>query len=291
MKELDIVEYVKKRASSAGGDLKVGIGDDCAVISPSKGKMLLWADDMLIEGTHFRLKRDGYRKVGRKAVAVNISDIVSMGGNPEYITVSLALPQGVTSKNIKELYDGILGICRSYGVKVVGGDTNRSKIFIIDVSIIGTVDKSKLITRSGAKKGDLVFITGPVRNGKKHHLDFTPRVLESSFLTGKYKVSAMIDTSDGIGPDLGRLSIESGLGCRIYENKIPLSRGLSLEDALYYGESFELLFTLSGKEAERLKRSKKFPFFCIGEMTPKSEGRVIIGDKGYKPLKMKGFQH
>ena len=295
MKELKIIDQVRKRAGAAKKPLKTGIGDDCAVLDFTKGEYLLWASDMVAEGTHFK-KKDGYKRIGRKAVSVNISDIAAMGGEAKYITVSLGLPRGTTEKEVESIYEGIFEVCKKHGVKVAGGDTIRASKLVLDVSIIGTVSKKKLVLRSGAKKGDLILVTGPVRNGKKEHLDFTPRVKESKFLTENYKVNSMIDTSDGIALDAHRLSQESRVGCRIYENAIPLSAGLSLKDAFYYGESFELLFTMTRSEAEKLfhdkRLKKKCPYFIIGDITDKKEGMSIIASGGrIEKLKAKGYSH
>jgi len=295
MRELKIIEEIRARAGRPTKGVKVGIGDDCAVLDHDGRNYLLWAADMLVEGTHFQRGKVPYKKIGRKAVAVNISDIAAMGGVPKYITVSLGLPKSIERSAVRGIYDGIFGICRDYGIKVAGGDTNRSRDLVIDVSIIGFVEKKRLMRRNGAKQGDLVLVTGPVRDGKKEHMDFTPRLKESRFLTGKYKVSAMIDTSDGIAPDLGRICAESGTGCRLYEDAVPLSAGLAFSDALYFGESFELLFTMDVKEARKLFRGMgqdEFKYFIIGEITHKREGMRLIEKEGRESaLKMEGYRH
>ena len=297
MREIELIEQIRKRAGKPGKGVKIGIGDDCAVFDPGGSRYSLWATDMLVEGTHFRLKGTSYSKIGRKAVAVNISDIAAMGGMPKYITVSMGIPGRIKGPAIHAIYDGIFDICGDYGIKVVGGDINRSGKLVIDISIMGVVEKKRLIERRGAREKELVLITGPVRNGKKEHLDFTPRIKEARFLSGYYKVSSMIDVSDGIAPDLGRICSESGVGCRLYEGAIPLSKGLALEEALYFGESFELLFTTKAGEARKLflnmgSRKEKYAYFVIGEITRKKEGLRLIGKEGRESvMKMRGFKH
>ncbi|MGB3242100.1 MAG: thiamine-phosphate kinase [Candidatus Omnitrophota bacterium] len=297
MREIEIIGEIRKRAGKPGKPAEIGIGDDCAVLGYDKGRVLLWASDMLVEGTHFNLKKAGYKKIGRKAVAVNISDIAAMGGLPKYITVSIGIPRRIGQASVRAIYDGIFSICAPYGIKVLGGDTVRSNKLVIDVSIMGVAEKKRLTRRSGAKEGDLVLVTGPVRDGKKEHLKFIPRVKEARFLTEHYKINSMIDTSDGIAPDLARICEESGTGCIVYSDAIPLSRGLALKDALHYGESFELLFTMSVKEARKLLRSKGFRkkgfnFFIIGEITRKRKGMILIGKEGRSSrLKMEGYKH
>ncbi|MBD3296943.1 MAG: hypothetical protein GF392_06195, partial [Candidatus Omnitrophica bacterium] len=285
MKEMDLIRTIERKAGRKGPGLKLGIGDDCAVIDRGGDMYVLWAADMLVENTHFTGKDTGLRRVGRKAVAVNLSDIAAMGGRPLYITVSLGVPPGTPRRSLEDLYDGIMDICGQYGVSLAGGDTVRSKELVIDVSVIGEVKKRSLIKRSGARPKELVLVTGPVRNGKRSHLDFEPRLEESGFLGRRYKPSSMIDVSDGIAPDITRICSRSGVGCRLYEDAIPLSRGLPLEEALYYGESFELLFTMSGRKAASMfrefrKRETFCPFFVIGETVPGSQGRVLVGQEG-----------
>ena len=297
MRELKLIEEIRKRAGSTGRGVKAGIGDDCAVLKYDSKRYLLWGTDMLVEGTHFRIKEASYSKIGRKAVAVNISDIAAMGGTPRYITVTIGIPDRMGQAAVRDIYKGIFRICRDHDIKVVGGDTNRSARLIIDVSIMGFVEKERLVKRSGAGEGEVVLITGPVRDGRKEHLDFVPRLKEARFLSRRCNVSSMIDVSDGIALDMGRICSESGVGCRLYANAIPLSKGLVLKDALYFGESFELLFTMGINDARKLfldirSRRRRPEYFVIGEVTRKSEGMHLIEEEGQpRPLRMEGFRH
>jgi len=294
MKELEIIEQIRKKAGKPGGDVIAGIGDDCAVLKYSKEKYLLWSTDMLVEGTHFIVPDAGYKKIGRKAVAVNISDIASMGGIPRFITVSIGAPGPFRSRGFKSLYNGIEEVCEEFGVKLVGGDINRSEKLVIDISIIGTVEKNRLTKRSGARAGDKILITGPVRDGRKDHFGFIPRVKEARYLTSRYRITSMIDVSDGISLDIGRICDASDVGCSIYSGHIPLSRGLSLEDALYYGESFELMFTMSARECDKLLSGKrgKHGFYVIGDILRRKKGRRLTGENGkVSVLEGRGFSH
>ncbi|MGB2630255.1 MAG: thiamine-phosphate kinase [Candidatus Omnitrophota bacterium] len=298
MRERDLIAEIKKRAGKPGKPVKSGIGDDCAVLEYNKEKYLLWGTDMLVEGTHFNIKKDGCKRIGRKAVAVNVSDIAAMGGVPKYISMTLGIPPGMSQGSIRAVCDGVFDICSEYGIKIIGGDTDRSKKLVIDVSIMGLVEKKRLVERSGAKAGDLVLVTGPVRDGRKTHLTFIPRLEEARFLTKNYKINSMIDVSDGIGPDLGHICEESGTGGVVYSGAVPLSKGLSLEDALYYGESFELLFTMRVGEARKLfidmklQKNRRMNYFIIGEIRPKREGLVLVGKEGkVSKLRAEGFRH
>ena len=292
MRELTIINYIKSIVQNNSKDIKIGIGDDCAVLEYNKDNYLLCSTDMIIENTHFVInKASDYKKIGHKAVAVNVSDIVAMGGVAKYITISIGLPNNIEQKKIKQLYSGILDTCKKYNVNIIGGDTNKSKDLVISISILGIVNKKKLVLRSTAKKGDFIFITGPIRNGKNEHLTFSPRIEESEFLVNKYKVNSMIDVSDGIALDLNRICYASNVGCNLYKTFLPLSTGLKFDDALYYGESFELLFTMNSKEANKLLKSDtKFHFFVIGDIIEKNKGINIIDKNGIKSkLKKKGF--
>lgn len=297
MREIQYIEEIKKIAGKSGKGVVRGIGDDCAVLKYRKGEYLLWSTDMLIEGTHFSLANAGYKDIGRKAAAVNVSDIAAMGGDPEYITVSLGLPGKTSSVNIKDLYKGIKSIASKYGIEIVGGDINGSKLLTVDISIIGTVARDKMVSRSGAGKGDRILITGPIRDGKKEHLTFSPRLDESSFLVSKYKPNAMIDVSDGISTDILRICGQSSVGCRIHEQFLPLSKGLTSDEALYYGESFEILFTMSRAKAEKLRSDMlsgkiKYKYYDIGEIVDRSMGAKLIRNDG-RPviLRSDGYKH
>lgn len=297
MREIKLIEEIKRRSGRAPKGLKSGIGDDCAVLDYDKSRYMLWATDMIVDGTHFSAGKTPYPKIGRKAVAVNISDIAAMGGLPKYITVTLGVPPAMKDGGIMSLYDGIFGICREYGITVVGGDTNRSGRLVIDVSIIGFVEKKKLTLRSGAKVGEKVLITGPVRNGKVSHFDFRPRVKESVIITSRYSPGAMIDVSDGVAMDIGRICSASRVGCVLRADAIPLVKGLSLNDALNYGESFELLFTMSPNNTAKLLKTKKSSgsdgsFYVIGEITSRASGMKLVDLSGnVSKFDMKGYSH
>ncbi|MBF0215561.1 MAG: thiamine-monophosphate kinase [Candidatus Omnitrophica bacterium] len=297
MREIAIIESIKKIVGKPGAGVKLGIGDDTAVLEWSKDEYLLFSSDMIVENTHFRLPSDRYERIGWKAAAVNISDIAAMGGVPKYITVSLGIPKNFQDVSLKALYRGIKKITAKFGVTIVGGDLNRSEKLVIDVAIIGNIKKRALVTRSGAKEGDRVFITGPVRDGKKCHLSFLPRVKEARYLTGKYRINSMIDVSDGIAPDLWRICRASGLGASLSESLLSLAGSKNINDSLYYGESFELVFTLPVKEAASLEKDVKmrtapYKFFPIGMIVAQKYGVVMADNKGVvSPVMFKGYEH
>jgi thiamine-monophosphate kinase len=261
-------------------------------------KDILFTTDMIIEGRHFRLSEAKPYEIGWKAMAVNVSDIAAMGGRPTFAVVSVGLPAGLGLPFVDELNRGLREAAARFGAAIVGGDTNRSDKLTLAVAVLGEVERGRALTRSGAKPGDIVFVTGSLggsyRSGK--HLNFIPRVQESRYLTGHFKVHSMIDVSDGLASDLRRLSEESGVGFVIAADAVPLSRhAKNLTQALTEGEDFELLFTLSPKEAAHLT-SSVIPrglarFHPIGKVVPKRYGICIEHNGKLRPLAEKGFDH
>ncbi len=274
-----------------------GIGDDTAVIALNKNKVLLFASDMLIESTHFDLRKDKPFHIGKKALNVNISDIAAMNGKPKYAVVSLGLPKKLKVRFIDEIYRGLKSAARGFNIDIVGGDTNASSKLIIDIAIMGFAGRDDIVYRSGAEKRDLIMVTGELGgsiNGK--HLDFTPRIREAQFLSRNIKISSMIDISDGLSQDILRICTASKKGARIYESLIPVSKGSSTKNALNDGEDFELLFTVPRKGSKdlikRFNKRFKTRVSIIGEITDKAKEIKIIDRYGrMRRLKPSGFKH
>ena len=271
----------------------VGSGDDCAVLKLDKQNYQLFTCDMLIQGVDFTPKDNPYL-VGRKAIAVSLSDIAACSGRPGYCVISLGLPKNTKLGYVDKLFKGMLDISRKYRVNIVGGDLSRSDKVLIDVSMLGVVNKKHLTLRSAARAGDIIFVTGELGGsilGK--HLKFTPRLKEAGFLSRNFKVNAMIDISDGLASDLGHILKRSKAGAVIYEDLIPFSAKASgLSDALNSGEDFELLFTLSRPFARKLLKRKLSVFKPIGEIMERKYGFKLI-DKSNRSVNInpKGFKH
>jgi thiamine-monophosphate kinase len=290
--EFGLINRIKKTIKLDSSVIK-GTGDDCAVLKYSKDKYQLFTCDMLVEGVDFRKNEKPYL-VGRKALAVSISDIAACAGLPRYCLVALGLPKQVTVRFVDEFLKGILDLAKKYKINLVGGDLSRADKITIDVSMLGLVEKKNLVLRSGAKNGDIVFVTGELGGsilGK--HLKFTPRLKEARFLAGNFKVNSMIDISDGLAQDLWHILDESRVGAIIYEGLLPFSReARDLNDALYGGEDFELLFTMPRGEAIKLLAKKMGIFKPIGKITHKKCGLKLIDKKGKeRPIPAKGFRH
>lgn len=300
IKDLSEIDLIRRLSKNFRLDKTVifGPGDDTAVIRWTKYKYLLYACDMTIEGVHFDLRKATPFQAGWKALGRNISDIAAMGGVPKYAVVSLAIDPNQKLSVADGICKGLKSIADRFGVNIVGGDMAKSKNIVIDVSLIGEVEKKKLVLRSGAKTGDIIMVTGVFgRSIKEKHLNFIPRVNEAREILKKFKINSMIDISDGLALDLKRMLKASKVGACVYENAIPLSKNaVSVNNALYDGEDYELLFTMSAKEAKRFYRTTlnkmKTPVFVIGEITTKKDGYRIIGEDGKESrMKIEGYLH
>lgn len=290
--EFGLIERFK-RAIKLDSSVIKGTGDDCAVIKFSKDKYLLFTCDMIVQGVDFRPDEKPYL-IGRKSIAVSISDIAACAGIPRYCLVSLAMPRKTPLEFIDRLFEGMRDIARGYKINIVGGDLSRSDKLTIDVSMLGVVEKKYLTLRNNAKIGDIILVSGELGGSiKGKHLKFTPRLKEARFLVKNFKVNAMTDISDGLSSDLGHILKESKCGAIIYEGLIPVSReARDLEDALYRGEDFELLFTMSRKQVRKLLQKNPLHFKPIGEIVDKKYGLRLIDKKGKaRMLCPKGFTH
>jgi thiamine-monophosphate kinase len=304
----------------------MGIGDDCAVFKASNNKLLLATVDTLIEGVHFLRDYCSFFDLGWKALAVNLSDIASMGGSPTVALVSLGLPKKTQIEDVEDFYDGMKSLAKKYGVNIVGGDTvsSHSKIYT-SVSLLGEVNKRNPIYRKGARIGDLIMATGKcgasnaglkiLKKCVKHistcelkqndplqeemvqkHLKPEPRIREGQIIAASGFASAMIDDSDGLAFSINEICRMSRVGARVYSYLIPKAEGVSLNAALYGGEDFELIFTCKRKYADMLayiiKKKTKTLVSIIGEIVGKNEGvKLVSKNKESRILKVKGFDH
>ncbi len=298
VREVVLIDKIKAGFKPKSAQVVVSIGDDAAVVRGPEGRYLLYTADMLIEGVHFKKDEDP-AKVGYKAVAVSVSDIAAMGGVPKYALISVGLAKNGLNQKAQALYKGIKACCDKFGVDVIGGDTNKSDKLVIDCSLIGEVKKKDLVLRSEAKSGDYIFVTGALGGSiKGGHLSFVPRVEESRFLVNNLKLNSMIDLSDGLGMDLNRVCEASGCGAFIFEDHIPKNKGVKRTDsALFDGEDFELLFTLSKPMAFKLMRLQnkgrtKFRFFHIGRITDLFKGvRMADSSGNVREISCESFKH
>lgn len=292
--EFGLIDLIRRMVNEGKGVIK-GIGDDTAVLSYNARKHLLFTTDMLAEGVHFTRAMGG-RSIGYKALACNISDIAAMGGCPTFAVISLGVPPNLEVGFALDIYKGMNILAKKFKVAIVGGDTIKSAKIIINVALLGEVIKHRLVTRAGAKIGDMIFITGPLgrslQTGK--HICFTPRLKESQYLVKNFKPTAMIDISDGLAADLGHILEESRGGAVIHGAQVPRNKNASLDQALFDGEDFELLFTLPRTQGQRLLKTRHNPFrfYPIGEIVHRNQGLSLLDPKGRKRnLLSKGFKH
>jgi thiamine-monophosphate kinase len=258
--ELALIDWIRQRAATSP-NLQVGIGDDCAVWKPS-GELLLFTTDVLMEEVDFRIAETAPQLIGRKAMAVNLSDIAAMAGQPRAALVGVALPKSRGFEFARKLHEGLQELADEFNVVIIGGDTNTwDSPLVISVTLIGEATERGPVRRSGAKPGDWLFVTGSLGGSiLGHHLTFTPRVREALDLHRQFDLHAMIDLSDGLAADLYHLLDESHVGATLLADAIPISEdtrrmtgGRSpLEHALSDGEDFELLFTVSPEDGHRI---------------------------------------
>ncbi len=300
IKDIGEIGLIKRLAKGIRLDSSVvkGIGDDTAVIKWTRDLYLLFTCDILIEDVHFKMNRTTPYQIGWKAMARNISDIAAMGGVPKYALVSAGINPNLSASFVDGIYRGIKKAADEFKINLVGGDISRSMKLVIDISLLGEVEKKALVTRSGAKVGDLILVTGSFGGSiKGKHLNFIPRLKEARQLVRNFKINSMIDVSDGLALDLGRILDASSVGARIYENAIPLSRDAeSFKKAIREGEDFELLFTMNAKEAKRFFKlalaKMERPVTLIGEIRDKKYGYRLINKNGKEEkLEAKGYLH
>lgn len=254
--ELEFVEWLRK-SNPKPPSVQLGIGDDMAIVD-AESRRILVASDMLLDGVHFDSSKDDPSLIGRKSIACNLSDCAAMAIRPVAATVSLAVPRNMPVEFVHEMYRGMWRIATEFGLAIVGGDTTSwEHPLVIDVSIVGApYDDVEPVTRSGARVGDRVYVTGPLGGSLLgHHLRFTPRVREARLLRERLcdNLHAMMDISDGLSLDLWRMCQASGVGAMLDEtellnvagdackNQSASDSGSVLEHVLSDGEDFELL--------------------------------------------------
>jgi len=322
MNELDLIAKLTSSLPT-NSSVIVGPGDDCAVLDCGKpGYYTLFKTDAVVESVHFT-KEDmagvgaqsknfptvSSEQIGHKALGRCLSDIAAMAGKPTAALVTIGLPTDFKPETIERIYVGMSRLAERYGVAIVGGETTRNPgNLFISVALLGEVEKSRCILRSGAKDGDALFVTGELggsRFGK--HLDFEPRVAEAQWLASHFSIHAMIDISDGLAGDLRHILKRSNVGAELLERAIPISRAAKLQSraessakppllaALTDGEDFELLFTVAGKDAVPLLDAwkKQFPsvrLSCIGRITA-AHGLKLRDKTGIRNLEAHGYVH
>ena len=313
--EFGLISHLTKNFGIGQPSTLKGIGDDAAILD-FKGKKTVVSTDLLIEGVHFDLAYMPLKHLGYKAVVVNLSDICAMNAKATQITVSVAVSNRFPLEALEELFAGIALAANEYKVDVVGGDTTSSqKGLILSITALGEADEAEIVYRSGAKANDLLVVTGDigaaymglqvlerekqvflVNPNSQPDLDPYTYLIERQLKPEarkdirtllhalEIKPTSMIDISDGLSSEILHLCKQSGVGCNLYEEKLPIDPQLisaceefnldSTTVAINGGEDYELLFTIAMEDYDKLKGNPNFT--VIGHMVPPSEGAHLI---------------
>jgi len=288
------------------GGRKSLIGDDCAVLNPPRGYELLVTTDLCLEGVHFRRDWHAADSVWHRCLARGLSDVAAMAGEPLACFLSLGLPADIPQGWVDKFFAGFLGLAKRFHVPLAGGDTAESPQGVVaDVMVVGSAAKGKAVRRSGARAGDLIYVTGMLggaaatlerlRRGELKvsksdpHFYPGPRIAVARKL--REVASSMIDLSDGLSTDLAHICEESGVGAEIDVSEIPVAARAKFEQALHGGEDYELLFTASEKKrvpakiadvaARKIGRVTRDPRQMMWLLTPNGE-RVPMPSRGWE---------
>jgi thiamine-monophosphate kinase len=304
--EFEFIDWLRKRVPDHPR-LVLGPGDDAAILNLGQDSDCVVTSDLLTDEVDFDLRETDASRIGRKALAVNLSDLAAMAAEPVAALVSLALPRNGALALAKQLYQGLLPLAEEFQLSVAGGDTNCwNGPLALSITAIGRVTSRGPLQRNTARSGDEIIVTGCLGGsilGK--HLDFNPRVNEALLLNKQYDIHAAIDISDGLSLDIFRLVSESGCGAEIQLEQIPVSepaRQLAqmknngrtpLDHALSDGEDFELILAVPRDEATRLLQEQplEVPLTRIGTCTD-DRGLWSVNDEGDRSeLPPQGFEH
>lgn len=327
--EFKLIEHLTQNIELSQPTTIKGIGDDAAILD-FKDKKTVISTDLLIEGVHFDLAYMPLKHLGYKAVVVNVSDICAMNAKPTQITVSIAVSNRFPVEALDELYEGIKLAAKIYELDIIGGDTTSSqKGMILSITAIGEAEEQDIVYRNGAENTDLLVVTGDVGSAymglqvlerEKQVFEVNPnnqpdldaytylierqlkpearKDVKEILKALEIKPTAMIDISDGLSSEIMHLCNQSGVGCNLYEDKIPLDPQLinvteefnidSTTVAINGGEDYELLFTIKMEDFDKIKGNPNFSI--IGHMTQQSEGIHLITRANTKiPLKARGW--
>ena len=303
--EAEFIEWLHQRVPGSPA-IATGIGDDAAVVH-TPGQLAILTSDMLMDGVDFELDRCDMRRVGRKSLAVNISDAAAMACRPVAAIVSLALPQENGRQIAEQFYTGLLPLAEEYSLAIAGGDTNTwDGPLVVSITLWGTPVGRGPVLRSGGQVGDVLLVTGCFGGSiLGHHFDFQPRVAEAIWIHERETLNAAIDVSDGLSLDVARLAAASRCGAAIELDRVPVSeaarrlagrpgeRSSALDHALSDGEDFELVLSVPHDSAERLLAAPPLgvPLTRIGRLIPELGLWHGSAGKPLQPLEPRGYQH
>ena len=311
MTEFGFIDHIARRFADLPDNGFEGIGDDCAVFPFGDGEALLFTSDLLTEGVHFLRAATSARELGRKALAVNLSDVAAMGARPVATLLSVALPADAAGEWAEEFMEGYRELSGRFGTPLVGGDTTRSAAGItINVTAIGRAPEAHVKRRSAARPGDMLFVAGELGasgTGLREifagrldaptaveHRNPLPQVAEGIWLGARHEVHAMMDLSDGLASDIRHILDRSRVGACIEIGRIPVAPGTDLRTAACGGEDYKLLLTADAAQAERLvadfRAAFGAPLHPIGRITDSRE-LVRLRNGVPEELDWQGFTH
>jgi thiamine-monophosphate kinase len=313
--ERDLITAIRKRARQLGnsrsiGILRFGIGDDCAVLRPRRGQELVVTTDLSLENVHFRRDWHSPQSVGHRCLARGLSDLAAMGARAEAAFLSLAMPAELTGKWLDGFLEGFFALADQHRVPLAGGDMAKSSFVVADIVLVGSTPEGKALLRSGARAGDVIYVTGALggsaaelqtlaRRSNKFgfaskeghpHLFPAPRLAAGRKLLRL--ATAAIDVSDGLSTDLSHLCEESRLAAEVDVEELPIDARATLEQALHGGEDYELLFTASPRTPVPA-RLAEVAVHAIGRMKKKSKRpqMELIDGRKRTPLVARGWEH
>ncbi len=317
-----LARIIRALPSRAGAGLRIGIGDDAAVLRPGRGLEWAISSDALIEDVHFLASRQPPEAVGYKALARATSDLAAMGARPRYFLLNLALPRERTGRWLDACLRGMGRAARRFGMRLAGGDTARSRAIALNLTVLGEIAPGRAVLRSGARAGDLIFVTGKLgaaqlgleivlrglarsarwRKYLAAHYYPEPPVALGQWLARRALASAMMDLSDGLSTDLTRLCMASGVGARIAAERLPvvevpatlgLGGGIDAPRlALHGGEDYQLLFTVPAPVARRIPaRRDGVGITEIGEIVRGRGIELCTDDGGSTRVTAGGWDH
>jgi thiamine-monophosphate kinase len=322
--EFGFIDRIRLETLTSPESVIKGIGDDCSVCRSSPDRVTLLTTDMLVEGVHFQREKIPPYKLGRKSIAVNLSDIAAMGGTPKEALVSIAIPDTVRVDTLDAIYEGMKSMAREFDVNLVGGDTTASPShLVINVALVGEAREEEVLYRSGARHKDVVFLTGPVGasaagldillenrpfDGQdallEAHLDPHPHVREGRIIAGLGVAHSLIDVSDGLAGDLGHICTDSRVGAIIEEARIPTTglfraycEHFGLDPtrlATHVGEDYVLLGTVPEKSADKIEKALESggcEFFRIGRIVEGPGVSLLAPDGSLGEIKPSGWDH
>jgi thiamine-monophosphate kinase len=337
--ELTLLAEIRQSAARASraslrqkGGLRLGIGDDCALLAPRAGEEFALTTDLSIDGRHFRLDWHPPEAVGYRVLARGLSDLAAMGARPVAAFLSLGLPRSLTTAAsvrrragsrtwVERFLDGLLALAEAHNTPLAGGDLAESPVAVADIVLVGSIPRGRALLRSGARPGDLLYVTGalggaaaglarlaelasPARPNSPRipkrlkellapHLYPQPRIAQSLWLQRRGLASAALDLSDGLSTDLAHLCQESGAAAEVDADALPIHPTATLAQALHGGEDYELLFT--APPAARLPRAiAGVPVTRIGRIVKLRAGQptlTLISPQSAQPLEPHGWEH